>query len=84
MTSVERARDGAGDMSPDRECYRCDRDVAPTRLFRLVAEPPAALSSDYQTAERFCCPDCAAAMNLSEFSEQLKARARRGVKSLER
>ncbi|WP_049907283.1 hypothetical protein [Halovivax asiaticus] len=78
MKSVERTRDETGDASHDRECYRCDRDVAPPRLFRLVAEPPDTLSHDYQTAERFCCPDCAAAMNLSEFSERLKARARRG------
>ena len=77
MKSVERTSDGAGDATRDRECYRCDRNVAPARLFRLVCEPPAALSHDYQTAERFCCPDCAAAINVSEFSEQLKARARR-------
>ena len=78
MKPVERERDGTGDAPRKRECYRCDRDVAPARLFRLVAEPPAALSHDYQTAERFCCADCAAAMNLSEFSERLKARAERG------
>ncbi|ELZ11134.1 hypothetical protein C479_07493 [Halovivax asiaticus JCM 14624] len=78
MKSVERTGDGTGDRAPDRECYRCDRDVAPARLFRLVAEPPAALSHEYQTAERFCCPDCAAAINLSEFAERVKARARRG------
>ena len=81
MKSVERARDGAGDEASDRECYRCDRDVAPRRLFRITTEPPASLSQDYQTAERFCCPDCAAGMNLSEFSEQLKARAGRGGNS---
>ncbi|ELZ09134.1 hypothetical protein C479_12132 [Halovivax asiaticus JCM 14624] len=81
MTSVERTSDGTGESAHDRECYRCDRDVAPARLFRLVSEPPAALSHDYQTGERFCCPDCAAAMNLSEFSERLKARARRGANS---
>ena len=74
MTSVERTRDGTGEGTSERECYRCDRDVAPARLFRLVCEPPAALSHDYQTAERLCCPDCAAAINVSEFSEQLKRR----------
>ncbi|AGB17062.1 hypothetical protein Halru_2480 [Halovivax ruber XH-70] len=81
MTSVERTSDGTGDRTPNRECYRCDRDVEPARLFRLVSEPPAALSHDYQTAERLCCPGCAAAMNLSEFAEHLKARARRGEHS---
>ncbi|AGB16504.1 hypothetical protein Halru_1906 [Halovivax ruber XH-70] len=78
MKSVERTSDGPGDSTHDRECYRCDRDVAPARLFRLVSQPPTALSRDYQTAERFCCPDCAAAMNLSEFSARLKARAGSG------
>ncbi|AGB17675.1 hypothetical protein Halru_3109 [Halovivax ruber XH-70] len=77
MKSVERTRDGTGETVSDRECYRCDRDVAPARLFRVTTEPPAALSHDYQTAERWCCPDCAAGMNLSEFSERLKARAGR-------
>ncbi|ELZ10873.1 hypothetical protein C479_08678 [Halovivax asiaticus JCM 14624] len=75
--------DGTGESTPDRECYRCDRDVAPARLFRVTTEPPAALSHDYQTAERFCCPDCAAGMNLSEFSERLKAHARRGERPVE-
>ncbi|ELZ07153.1 hypothetical protein C479_15257 [Halovivax asiaticus JCM 14624] len=81
MKSVERTRDGTGDATPARECYRCDRDVAPSQLFRVDVEPPDALAREYRPSMRYCCPDCAAAMNLSEFSDWMKSRPRRGVGS---
>ena len=73
MKSVERARDGAGDGTRDRECYRCDRDVAPALLFRIDVAPPDALA-DYAHSVRFCCQDCVAAMGMLEFTEEWKER----------
>ncbi|AGB17394.1 hypothetical protein Halru_2823 [Halovivax ruber XH-70] len=76
MTSVEQTYDGAGEDVHDRECYRCDRNVEPARLFRVTVEPPETMAVEYRDSERFCCPDCAAAMNLSEFSEEWIERRR--------
>nr|WP_247731119.1 hypothetical protein [Halovivax limisalsi] len=77
MKSVERSRAGAGDSTRPRECYRCDRDVAPSALFRVAVEPPSVLSARYARSVRFCCPHCAAAMNLSDFADCWKAHAKR-------
>ncbi|AGB17090.1 hypothetical protein Halru_2508 [Halovivax ruber XH-70] len=75
MKSVERERGGAGDVARDRECYRCDRDVAPPRLFRVDVEPPEIFSADYAHSVRYCCPDCIAAMGMLEFTERWKEEA---------
>ncbi|AGB14873.1 hypothetical protein Halru_0227 [Halovivax ruber XH-70] len=82
MKSVERTSDGTGDAPRSQGCYRCDRDVAPSRLFRVDIELPEPLDAQYRHAVRYCGPDCAAAMNLSEFSDRVKARARGGGKSV--
>ncbi|WP_148680559.1 hypothetical protein [Halovivax ruber] len=76
MKSVERTSDGTGDAPRSQGCYRCDRNVAPSRLFRVDIEPPEVLEGDYRHSVRYCCPDCAAAMNLSEFSDRVKKSAR--------
>ncbi|MFC3958812.1 hypothetical protein [Halovivax cerinus] len=81
MRSVDRATatsSASGEGPCTRECYRCDRDVDPDVLFRISVEPPGMLSKRYGDAVRYCCEHCAAAMNLSEFSEQVKRHARRG------
>ncbi|ELZ10783.1 hypothetical protein C479_08228 [Halovivax asiaticus JCM 14624] len=75
MKSVERTRDGTGDAPRSQGCYRCDRNVAPSRLFRVDVEPPEVLEAEYRHAVRYCCPHCAAAMNLSEFSDRVKRQA---------
>ena len=77
MKSVERTSDGTGDPPRSQGCYRCDRGVAPARLFRVDVEPPEPLEAEYRHAVRYCCPDCAAAMNLSEFSDWVRLRAGR-------
>ncbi|WP_254863485.1 hypothetical protein [Halovivax gelatinilyticus] len=73
-TSPSDATDDAGRI---RECYRCDRTIAPEFLFRIEVEPSATLTDKYATSVRYCCENCAAAMNLSAFSAQWKANARR-------
>ncbi|WP_247730791.1 hypothetical protein [Halovivax limisalsi] len=77
MTAVERSGTGARGPSRDYGCYRCDRDVAPSRLFRIDVSPPESLSERYADSIRYCCADCAAGMNLSAFSERWNAHARR-------
>ncbi|WP_247728949.1 hypothetical protein [Halovivax limisalsi] len=77
MRGVDESSGGAGDSPRDRGCYRCDRTVAPTRCFRVEVTPPDPLSETYTVAVRYCCEHCAAAMNLSAFSERVKARAGR-------
>ncbi|MFC3958071.1 hypothetical protein [Halovivax cerinus] len=78
MTSVDGSSGVAGEPPRTHECYRCDRDVAPALLFRVTVEAPGMLSGKYADSERYCCEHCAAAMNLSEFSWQVKTHARRG------
>ncbi|ELZ11698.1 hypothetical protein C479_06572 [Halovivax asiaticus JCM 14624] len=80
MSTVD---DSAGEPAPDRECYRCDRNAAPQFLFRIDVTPPEPLSAKYADSVRHCCEHCVAAMNLSEFLEQVKARARRGSESVD-
>ncbi|MFC3959493.1 hypothetical protein [Halovivax cerinus] len=75
MKSIE-ATSGARETTQLRECYRCDRDVGPAELFRIDVAPPAMLEARYADSVRYCCEHCAAAMNLSEFSEWVKTGAR--------
>ncbi|MFC3959657.1 hypothetical protein [Halovivax cerinus] len=72
MTSAEASSGDDGYKPRGRECYRCDRDVAPQLLFRLTVESPATLSAKYADTVRYCCEHCAAAMNLSDFSRRMK------------
>nr|WP_247729353.1 hypothetical protein [Halovivax limisalsi] len=81
MRSVERSSGGAGESARNRECYRCGRTVASSCCFTIEIEPPAGLSSKYADSVRYCCEDCAAGMNLSDFSRRWKASARRGDRS---
>nr|WP_256531310.1 hypothetical protein [Halovivax cerinus] len=81
MRSVDQATAtsrASGEGPRTRECYRCDRDVDPDVLFRVSVEPPRMLSKTYGTSVRYCCEHCAAAMNLSEFSEGVKEHAEQG------
>ncbi|MFC3960047.1 hypothetical protein [Halovivax cerinus] len=77
MRSIESAGGGTRDTSRTRECYRCDRDVAPQLLFRVDVQSPDHLSEKYADSVRYCCEHCAAAMNLSDFSDRWKAHAKR-------
>ncbi|WP_247730993.1 hypothetical protein [Halovivax limisalsi] len=76
MKSVERSRGGGGEPARNRACYRCDRTVAPSALFRIEIAPPASLAEKYADAVRYCCEGCAAGMNLSDFSDRWEAAAR--------
>ncbi|MFC3959991.1 hypothetical protein [Halovivax cerinus] len=77
MTSARQSTANA-DESPDpRECYRCDRPTVPEFLFRVRVEPPDLPPTKYAPSERYCCEHCAAAMNLSEFSQEWKNGASR-------
>nr|WP_247730279.1 hypothetical protein [Halovivax limisalsi] len=74
MKSVEQSHGEVIESQADRECYRCDRNEEPSHLFEITVEPSAAISGRYRESVRYCCVDCAAGMNLSEFSEGWKGR----------
>lgn len=62
--------ESSADTTPDRECYRCDRDVATGQLFRLSLEPPDGLTGQYADATRYCCRDCAAGLGMLEVTDR--------------
>nr|WP_247729189.1 hypothetical protein [Halovivax limisalsi] len=76
MKPAEGSGGGVGETSCNRECYRCDRTVAPTSLFTIEVVPPDTLSEKYADSVRYCCEHCAAGMNLSDFSRQWAATSR--------
>ncbi|MFC3959231.1 hypothetical protein [Halovivax cerinus] len=78
MTAADASSDAPEYKPRGRECYRCTRDVAPQFLFRVTVESPAPLSETYADGVRYCCEDCAAAMNLSDFSRRMKRHAGHG------
>lgn len=78
MKCVERSGGGPGDSTRARRCYRCDRNVAPPRLFRIDVEPPAVFAEKYADSVRYCCVDCAAGMNLFDFSDRWRQHAKQG------
>lgn len=61
--------DGAVDSPRDPARYRCTRDVVADRLFRPSIQPSDALSEQYRSASRYCCPDRAAAPGLLEWTD---------------
>lgn len=73
MSAAEEPNDGEDGTSPTRECYRCDRSVAPPFCFTVRVEAPAALSEKYADSTRYCCEHCAAAMNLSDIARRWTA-----------
>ncbi|WP_247731368.1 hypothetical protein [Halovivax limisalsi] len=62
--------DRSAHSTAERECYRCDRDVATDELFRVVVQPPAS-SERFAAATRFCCADCVAGMGMLEFADRV-------------
>lgn len=53
MKSVEGSGGGTGETSSNRQCYRCDRNVAPLLLFTIEVAPPATLSEKYADSVRY-------------------------------
>ncbi|MFC3957929.1 hypothetical protein [Halovivax cerinus] len=81
MTAADASSDAHEYKPRGRECYRCNRDVAPHFLFRVTVESPAPLSEKYADGVRYCCEHCAAAMNLSDFSRRWIVPTGRGDES---
>ncbi len=57
------------DDRPDRECYRCDRDVPGDQLCRLSFTVSDSLADRYESVSRPCCIDCAAALGMLELTD---------------
>ncbi|WP_323171074.1 hypothetical protein [Natrialba sp. PRR66] len=56
------------DAHNETVCYRCDRPIETDRWIRLTARPGPGVTGIYEATSRPCCPDCAAALGLLEFT----------------